>query len=297
MKVAAILLDTGRELLYRKTIIVYFGIVTLVLLFFALALQTDVANGAIASLTVAGLQGSASHGGFQMGDDASGEGMGGLTAETFVHYVQLGTAFLLYPLAILMSVFATASLVPRMLEKGTIDLLLSKPITRPSLFLSRYAGGLLTAALNLLYLTVGLAVILGWKTGVWNGGFVLSGLLMSVYFACLLAFTVLAGVLLRSTTVSIMLTAALFFVSLLVRLPHANRDWPLLITSRPVRFLSQAAVETLYYSLPRSFEFVQSTTSLIRHEGSVAWGAVLGSAASGAVALGLAVVYFSRKDY
>lgn len=297
MKVAAILLDTGRELLYRKTIIIYFGIVTLVLLFFALALQTDVANGAIASLTVAGLQGSASGGNFRMGDDPSGEGMGGLSAETFVRYAQLGTAFLLYPLAILLSVFATASLVPRMLEKGTIDLLLSKPITRPSLFLSRYAGALLTAAINLLYLTVGLAAILAWKTGVWNGGFVLSGLLMSLYFACLLAFTVLAGVLLKSTTVSIMITAALFFVSLVVRLPHANRDWPLLITSRVGRFLAQAVVETLYYALPRSYEFVQSTASLIRHEGSVGWGAVLGSAGSGAVALGLAVVYFSRRDY
>jgi ABC-type transport system involved in multi-copper enzyme maturation permease subunit len=297
VKVAAILLDTGRELLYRKTIIVYFGIVTLVLLFFALALQTDVANGAIASLSVAGLQGSASHDVFRFGDDAPGQGMGGLTAERFVRYVQLGTAFLLYPLAILMSVFATASLVPRMLEKGTIDLLLSKPITRPALFLSRYAGGLLTAAVNLLYLTLGLATILAWKTGVWNGGFVLSGLLIALYFACLLAFTVLTGVLLRSTTVSIMITAVLFIVSLVVRLPHANREWPLLITSRAWRFLMVAVVETLYHALPRSYEFMQSTAGLIRHEGSVAWGAVLGSMASGAVALALAVVYFSRKDY
>jgi ABC-type transport system involved in multi-copper enzyme maturation permease subunit len=297
VRIVAILLDTGRELMFRKTIVVYFGIVTLVLLFFALALQTDVANGVVASLSVAGLEGSASRQGFHLGDDAAGPGMGGLTAEMFVRYVQLGMAFLLYPLAILMSVFATASLVPRMLEKGTIDLLLSKPITRPALFLSRYAGGFVTAALNLLYLTLGLAAILAWKTGVWNGGFVLSGLLMSFYFACLLAFTVLAGVLMRSTTVSIMITAALFFVSLLVSLPHANRDWPLLITSRAWRFMARVVVETLYYALPRSYELVGSTAALIRREGAVEWGALFGSAGSGALALGLAVIYFSRKDY
>ncbi len=297
MKFAAILLDTGRELLYRRTIIVYFGIVTLVLLFFTLALRTDVADGVIASLSVAGMQGSASQHGFRLGDDAAETGMGGLTAEAFVRYVQLGVAFFLFPLAILMSVFATASLVPRMLEKGAIDLLLSKPITRPALLLSRYAGGLLTASLNLLYLTFGLAAILALKTGVWNGGFVLSGLLMSLFFACLLAIMVLIGVLMRSTTVSIMITAVLFFVSLLVRLPHANRDWPLLITSRAARFLAQATVETLYHALPQSYDFVQSTVALIRHEGGVAWGAVLGSAASGVVALAAAVVYFSRKDY
>ena len=297
MRVAAILLDTGRELLYRRTILVYFGVVTLVLLFFVLALRTDVANGVIASLTVGGLEASASGSEFHLGGGAGPPGMGGLTAEMFVPYVQLGMAFLLYPLAILMSVFATASLVPRMLEKGAIDLLLSKPITRRSLFLSRYAGGVLIAALNLLYLTLGLAAILAWKTGVWNGGFVLSGLLMSLFFACLLAFTVLTGVLTRSTTVSIMITAVLFIVSLIVRLPHANRDWPLLITSRVSRFLAQAAVETLYVALPRSFELVESSVALIRHEGSFAWGAVLGSAASGALALVVAVVFISRQDY
>jgi len=297
VRFAAILLDTGRELLYRRTIVVYFGIVTLVLLFFALALRTDVADGVIASLSVAGMQGSASQRGFRLGDEAAGPEMGGLTAETFVRYVQLGVAFFLFPLAILMSVFATASLVPRMLEKGAIDLLLSKPITRPALLLSRYAGGLLTASLNLLYLTCGLAAILALKTGVWNGGFVLSGLLMSLFFACLLAFMVLVGVLLRSTTVSIMITAILFFVSLVVRLPHANRDWPLFITSHAARLLAQATVETLYHALPQSYDFVQSTVALIRQEGSVAWGAVLGSAASGVVALGVAVVYFSRQDY
>ncbi len=89
----------------------------------------------------------------------------------------------------------------------------------------------------------------------------------------------------------------MFFTSLLVRLPHANTDWPLLITSRPMRWLSVGLVETLYHGLPQSYDFVGSTVALIRHEGSVAWGAVAGSTAAGGVALLLAVVYFSRKDY
>src|SRR5262249_6297997 len=154
-----------------------------------------------------------------------------------------------------------------------------------------YAGGLLTAALNLLYLTCGLGAILAWKTGVFNGGFVLSGLLMSLYFACLLAYMVLAGVLIRSTTVTIMITAALFFTSLLVRFPHVSRDWTLLITSRVGRVLARGLVETLYYALPRSYDFVQATAALIRHEGSVATGTILGSTGASAVALLLAVVY------
>ena len=52
-KVAAIVLDTGRELAYRKTLLFYFGIVTLTHLLLLLALQTDVANGVITSRAVA----------------------------------------------------------------------------------------------------------------------------------------------------------------------------------------------------------------------------------------------------
>ena len=150
---------------------------------------------------------------------------------------------------------------------------------------------------NLLYLTCGVGAILALKTGVWNGGFVWSGLLMSLYFACLFAFTVLAGVLLRSTTVSVMITAVLFFASLIVRLPHAYRDWPLLVTSHLWRYVAVAVVETLYHALPRTYDFVRSTTDLIRHEGGVGWGAVGGSALSGAGALLVAIVCFSRRDY
>jgi len=89
---------------------------------------------------VAGLEASTSRGAFRLGETPPGGGLGGLTAEDFVRYVQLGAAFTLFPLAILMSIFATASLVPRMLQKGAIDLLLSKPIGRPALFASRYLG-------------------------------------------------------------------------------------------------------------------------------------------------------------
>ena len=42
--------------------------------------------------------------------------------------------------------------MPRLQEKGTIDLYLSRPIGRVKLLLSRYTGGLLLAAANLAYL-------------------------------------------------------------------------------------------------------------------------------------------------
>ena len=294
MKLAAILIDTARELLYRKTLLVYFGIVTLTLLVFAVALQTDVAGGAIASLRIFGVPGHGAPSGMTFGGEG---GDAGLSADAFVRGMQLAVAFVLYPLGILLSVLATASLVPRMLEKGVIDLLLSKPVSRPALFLSRYLGGVAVATVNLVYLVGGLGLILGLKTGIWNGGFLASGLLMALYFACLLGFSVLVGLLSRSTTVSIMVVGVIYFVSLFVRLPHQNTDWPMLITSPAWRLGTQALIEALYHGLPQSYDFGQMAARLILRQGGVAWGTAFNSALSGAGALALATFLFARRDF
>ena len=92
MKIGAILLDTCRELLYRKTLIVYAGLVTLTLLFFVLALETDVANGVIASIRLFGLEGHAQPDRLSFG--SGGPGLpSDLSAASFVRGVQLAVAF------------------------------------------------------------------------------------------------------------------------------------------------------------------------------------------------------------
>lgn len=296
MKVAAIVIDTCRELFYRKTLIVYVGLVTLTHLLFVLALQTDVADGVIAGLSVFGLQGRGSAHEFSFGTGGPGSPLD-VSAADFVRYVQLVVAFMFYSLGILLSVFATASLVPHMLQKGAIDLLLSKPMSRSSLFLSKYLGALVVASANLLYLVGGLAVILAWKTGVWNGGLVLSGFVMCLYFASLLGFLVLIGAVTRSTTVSIMLAALLFFVGLIIRFPHQNTEWPALITGHVWRVLTVGLVEGLYHVLPRTFDMGRVASVMILQEGAVAWGPILNTALVGAVALAAATVYFRRTDF
>ncbi len=296
MKVGAIVLDTVRELLYRRTLLFYFGIVTLTHLLLLLALQTDVANGAISSIRVFGMEGHGSGGGFSFGSEAGG-GAAGLTAASLASGIQIVIAFIFYPVAILLAVLATSSLVPHMLEKGAIDLLLSKPVSRPVLLLSRYLGALLVAGANLIYLVGGVGVILALKTGVFNTGFILSGLMMTAYFGALLAFLVLWGVLLRSTIIGIMMTAAIFFASLVVSWPHSSPDWPMLITSRMPRYATQGIVELLYHALPRTFEFSQIVSNLILQRDVASWNAVFGTVASGAGALACAVLWFRRTDF
>jgi ABC-type transport system involved in multi-copper enzyme maturation permease subunit len=220
-----------------------------------------------------------------------------LDAEQLVTVMQRVIALFLYPSGIFLSLFATASLVPHMLEKGTIDLLLSKPISRPALLGARFLGGVVIAGANLVYFVGGVGTILGFKTGVWNWGFYLSGLLMTVYFAALLAFMVLFGIVFRSTTISMMIAALMFIVAGVVRLAHTYADWPVLITSPVARFLTKSIVETLYYVLPRSYGIGQMSTSLILHRPIDSWAPAFATVGSGALALGLAMLLFRRIDF
>jgi hypothetical protein len=296
MKIRAILLDTARELLYRRTLLFYFGVVTLTHLLLLLALQTDVANGVISSVRVFGMEGHPQSNGFAL-DNRQAAGALGLDAERLVTMVQFVIACFLYPTGILLSLFATASLVPHMLEKGAIDLLLSKPISRPTLLFARFLGGWLIAGANLVYFVGGVGTILAFKTGIWNWGFLLSGLLMTAYFGSILAFMVLLGVVFRSTTIGMMMTAIIYVVGALVRLAHDYADWSVLITSPVARFLSRSTVEVLYHVLPRTYAIGQLTTSLILHRPIESWTPVFATLGSGAGALVVAILLFRRIDF
>ena len=57
-----------------------------------------------------------------------------------------------------------------MLMKGTVDMLLVKPIHRWVLLTYKYVGGLTFVFLNTAYAIVGIWLVVGLKSGVWPTG-------------------------------------------------------------------------------------------------------------------------------
>src|SRR5690606_13420285 len=55
--------------------------------------------------------------------------------------LQLAIVSPLTSLCLLLAIFSSASFIPVMLEKGNIDLLLSKPVSRSELLWGKYFGG------------------------------------------------------------------------------------------------------------------------------------------------------------
>jgi hypothetical protein len=94
---------------------------------------------------------------------------------------------------LLAGVIVTAGFIPNMLRKGAIDLLLTKPLSRPLVLLYKYLGGLLFVVMLTAVAVGGVWLMIGLKTGVWAPGVLYAIGGITFYFAILYACSTLAG--------------------------------------------------------------------------------------------------------
>ena len=127
---------------------------------------------------------------------------------TIVNQLVLPTiiSWLLGFVLIFLGIVVTAPIVPGMLQPGSLHLLLSKPISRTGLLLSKFVGGCAFVLLCVTQLVIGLYLILGLRLDVWNPRLLwcipASVFLFSVFYAV----SVAAGLLFRSEVLSIGIT-------------------------------------------------------------------------------------------
>jgi len=108
---------------------------------------------------------------------------------------------------LLVSVVITAGFIPTMLGKGSLDLIVSKPIGRTRLLVYKYLGGLTFILVLTAYAVLGVWAAIGLRSGLWAPNFLMVIPLLTFYFAVLYAVSTLAAVLTRSTIVAILVTA------------------------------------------------------------------------------------------
>lgn len=107
---------------------------------------------------------------------------------------------------IFLGILVTASIVPDMLQPGSLHLLLSKPISRTMLLVSKFIGGCAFVFLCVCQLVFGLWLIAGLRLDIWNVRILwcipVAVFLFSVFFSV----SVLAGLRWRSPILSIGVT-------------------------------------------------------------------------------------------
>lgn len=276
MKFLAIILYTLRESLAKKTFMAFFVVVTLVHLLFMFSVNVDVVDGAMATVKL-------------MGNDEQKE-MAVEKLRDGIIKIEAGVATAMYVGGIFLSIFATASLVPNMLEKGSVDLMLSRPFARWQLLLGRYLGGLSIVAINVAYLIGGAWLILSIKTEFWHVPFLLSGLLIISVFGVLFAIMTFVGVTARNSGVSIIAAYLVVFFSPML----LARDQIYALLSQKIY---QWLLDGIYYLTPRTTELGKITTSLVLGEAITSWAPLFQSLAIGAGFLMAAIYVFEKKDF
>lgn len=281
-QLSATIEDVFREAAARWTLVAYFVLSSLFIIIFAAAINLDVVDGALAGVKLFGQS-------FEMDQ-------GQVDLDQLVLGFESGFAAFLYVVGVFLAIFATAHLVPRMQEKGTIDLYLSRPVGRVTLLLSRYAAGMILAAANIVYLIGVIWLLVIWKTGVVHPQFLLSGVIILFAIAVLLALAFLIGVVTSSTAVSIMATFAIFFFSAFLvghdRIAAAiSSEW------------RAAIVHALYWILPKTSELGQAIVGIVSGGKmgpgieTLSFTPFLTTAAFGGVCLALAAWLFKRKEF
>lgn len=272
MITAALIVDTFREAMARKIFWGLFGLSVLMVLFFLLIMRIDVVAGATATVNLFGKE------------------TGEIDVSKLVRQVEASIATFLYTFGMFLSVFASAGLIPSVLEPGRIELILSKPLSRPHLLFGRFLGNVLVVSVNVVFLVLSVWLIFGWKTGIWTTEFLVAIPTTIFLFSVLLTVVVLAGVLWESTAVSTMIPVMLMIISPILA---QDRIAQKLLSSEWSRQLWHG----LYYVLPKVFDTGKMTLDIVLGKGAGSWWPIWTSALFAIVVFGCALRTFEQRDF
>lgn len=223
----------------------------------------------------------------------------------------------------LIAVIVTSFFIPNMLRPGSVVMLLSKPISRTTLLLFKYLGGLFFVLILATFVVGGVWLITGIRAGVWAPGVFIVVPLMTLSFAILYAISTVTAVWSRNSIVAILVTLACAAGFWLVgkaewfaRQHRQGRDDDAALQRSEPKYETWSSVAVgLNSALPRWHDIdrlsgeavsnslmtpaqqeIQGTSSARKHLPS--WGGTLGVTGLWIVGLlGLACWRFSTKDY
>ncbi len=279
-----LLILTLRELRARKVIVGLFAVSTLVWLTLALALQLDVVDGSLAGISlfgnaadmpteqpIVGADGNVvldSTGAMMM--EPAEPSMGGNMLEQFVFGAQAFAAGAAYWMGILLGLFATGGLVAALTERGNVDILLSKPLSRDAILAGRLGGVGVVALFLFSYLLGAIWLVMSLKTGVWNSYFLLAIVVVWLMFAVMYGLVTLVSVWSGSGPLALVITLGILFASLVLSIPDLRLQ--LMPAWRPL-------VDVPYHLLPKFGSVGSKLVPYLATGGAVSPEAMMDSAA------------------
>lgn len=127
-------------------------------------------------------------------------------------FSNLGISLWLSWVAAILALISTAGVIPDLVSGGAIETVLSKPISRTRLFLTKYFMGLLFVALQVTVFSLGSFLVFGLRAGLWEPGLFLAVPIVVLFFSYLYCVCALVGLLTRSTITALLATLVFWFV-------------------------------------------------------------------------------------
>lgn len=283
MKFAAIIEETFREAKARKTLVGFAIFSTIVIVLTFLVLQMDAVQ--------LGLKEQ-----FNSAGNAKANGgqspFGGM-AITVLDWVWIVICYLLFFMTVAVGVFATASFMTSMMEKGNIDLLLSKPVPRWMYILGRYSGAMIIMAIEIMYFILGMWLAVGISLGQWEVKFLASLFFILLGFAGIYSVVTLVSVITRSAWFAIIIGIAAYFLSGMLAI---GTFLDKLFTGGDSGGIFGAISKVLYYLLPQAPELSDNMRYAITGE-PIQWGPVGLTLLLVTVYLSLSSYLFSKKEF
>ncbi len=274
----AIIKNTFREALAKKIFIGYYIFYAIVVLIMLFAVNLDAVEGVMSFADV---------------------------KET-IKSVETGFLSLSFSLILFFSLISASSFITSMVDKGTIDMLISKPLSRFQILLAKYIGAILFVGGSIVFLIGSIWLILSAKSGYWDPAFLFSIISITAAFAVMYSISIFIGLTTQSSIISILVNFFLIFVFC----PILSAREQLIFT-----FVKNDAVKFIfnffYYVLPKPGEIKDVTNAMIAGENIPFWKGVLNQVGMTgpcwlsvitsllfcAVLFSYSVYYFSRKDY
>ncbi len=275
MSILTLVLATFREMFSKATLYVFLGISTFVLLVTLLSFSSETTDSGIVLKFF----------GIPVSPPTQTEEI-----VPFVLATQAGLAKGLFLGVMLFGVFATASVIPDALEKGTVDLYLSKPLGRWELLLGKYLGSVAVISLATAYFIGGVWLTFGVRVGVWNIQFLLSSLTMTFMFAAISSILLLLGVLFRNAAVPII---GCFLHLMIIDNLLENRETVLYLVSE--NSVYRGICDALYYLLPQISGMQRQLENQIMLR-TMEWHSFVQAFLSSTLLFGTAAAILGRRD-
>jgi ABC-type transport system involved in multi-copper enzyme maturation permease subunit len=222
----------------------------------------------------------------------------------------------------LIGIILTSFFIPNMLRKGTVDLLLAKPMHRVTLLIFKFVGGLTFMFLNTVVIMVGIWLAVGIRTDLWVNGLLLCVFVFTFQFAIFYAVSTLMAVLTRSAIVAILVCVVTWGILWVVGMgyrflelvrPENVKDTPQARTIDLPKWVFVGG-DILHFVTPHYKDLDVLTTKLIRSDlmdasnparkeiekrlGSINWAeSLVVTCVFIGVMLGLSCLWFATRDY